>query len=137
MLSPQHAYTITITLALIIPSTSCAPPCAALTFRASLEWRASTEPESITWDDVASEGASGKMYVPGRDKRGGAVQPYRKRATPPPPPQTLHPRQPNCETVMRNALLSLVLWLGQVVLYTSLAQRTCRLSCTHRMVMLQ
>jgi hypothetical protein len=32
-----------------------------------------TKPEEITWEDVATEGATGKQYVPGKDKTGRAV----------------------------------------------------------------
>jgi len=41
--------------------------------KASLEWRARTKPEEITWADVSAEGATGKQYVAGRDKQGRAV----------------------------------------------------------------
>lgn len=40
---------------------------------ATLRWRARARPESISYDDVEDEGASGKQYVAGRDKRGRNV----------------------------------------------------------------
>ena len=39
----------------------------------SLRWRRATRPESITWEDIAAEGASGKQYIAGRDKQGRNV----------------------------------------------------------------
>ena len=40
---------------------------------ATLRWRARARPESISYDDVEDEGASGKQYVAGRDQRGRNV----------------------------------------------------------------
>ena len=39
----------------------------------SLRWRRAARPDSITWEDVAAEGTSGKQYVTGRDQQGRNV----------------------------------------------------------------
>ena len=39
----------------------------------SLRWRRAARPDSITWEDVAAEGTSGKQYVTGQDQQGRNV----------------------------------------------------------------